>query len=86
MAMIRLFPGILPSAGRQILPPASHVRRNNEERLPTQFHFISMCYKIQASLARQMHSTQTVKDLLTERGHDQPTVKRPKEDRQVFHS
>ncbi len=26
------------------------------------------------------------KHLLTERGHDQPTVKRPKEDRQVFHS
>jgi hypothetical protein len=26
------------------------------------------------------------KHLLTERGHDQPTAKRPKEDRQVFHS
>jgi len=26
------------------------------------------------------------KYLLSERGHDQPTAKRPKENRQVFHS
>ena len=32
-----------------------------------------------ASLSNRKH-------LLTERGHDQPTVKRPKENRRVFHS